>query len=124
MNDKTSAAKSAEVVRGLCWEVERISGELQKARAWARLWKRAAKVFRRMAIYYHNLLYDNTYTGALKEENDRKDAEIERYREALLPFAELAATIEKHNAVPAALAPWWGDLINAAATLEANHDTD
>ena len=90
MNDKTSAAKSAEVVHGLCREVERISGELQKARA----------------------------------ELDARDAEIERYREALLPFAELAATIEKHNAVPAALAPWWGDLINAAATLEANHDTD
>ncbi|NIV39148.1 MAG: hypothetical protein GWN58_59950, partial [Anaerolineae bacterium] len=76
----------AERIIDLHSERQRLREALEaigQARAWAAVWKRAAKVYRRMATYYHNRLYANTYTGALKEENDRKDAEIRRLRAVL-----------------------------------------
>ena len=50
--DANQIETAASVVHGLCSEVERISGQLQEARAWAALWKRAAKNCRKEALWW------------------------------------------------------------------------
>ena len=78
--DAKQTETAAGIIHGLCLEVERISGQLQDARAWAALWKRAADGYRA------NYLWG-------KKRLERQAAEIERLRDLswrLMESVELA----------------------------------
>ena len=60
--------------------IERLTRQLQDARAWAALWKRAAKWHRHGNMIRIDVVLLNT---ELKAENQRQAAEIERLRGAL-----------------------------------------
>ena len=96
---KTDADKDAEVVHALFRKVESMSQQLQDARAWAALWKRAAKRYRHRAhrLSSAKLLIDGSLARLLcrgREYEDfilsqdadiaAKDAEIERLRGLLV----------------------------------------
>ena len=76
--DAKQTETAAGIIHGLCLEVERISGQLQNALAWAALWKRAARGYRA------NYRWGKRRLENAKADNQRQAAEIERLREALM----------------------------------------
>ena len=67
---------------------EQVCQQLQDARAWARLWKRAAKLYRDMFQHLDRELC-GPYAVILKAETQRQAAEIERLRAALLEITQV-----------------------------------
>ncbi len=74
--------RAVQRVHQMCLVIENLGQELQDARCWAALWKQTAKINRKMFRFVDRELR-GPYAAVLKAENQRKDAEIERLREAL-----------------------------------------
>ena len=91
--------------------IEHQARQLQDARAWAALWKRAAKWHRHGNMMRIDVLMLNM---ELKERNQRQAAEIERLRGALNQIDELQSGSEWKHRCDA------GDIARAA--LDADHD--
>ena len=96
--------------------IERQGQQLQDARAWAALWKRAAKLYHRMFHYIDKELR-GPYAVILKAENQRQAAEIERLREALLEITQVHRTTDNSYQGEGKARD-----MAAIALSEANHD--
>ena len=77
-----SNKKIVERVRHILLVVENLGQQLQEARAWAALWKRAARRYRDALHYITGCTVPVSWMP-LQEELEAKDAEIERLRVVL-----------------------------------------
>ena len=100
---------------------ESLSQQLQDARAWARLWKRAAKhQFMLCGVLERAYKSSDAYVGELVVKGQRKDAEIERYREALGDIEQLSESV--NSGIMHDGSAWYRSLGIARAALKGTDD--
>ena len=99
--DANQAEQAAGIVHGLCSEVERISGKLQQARAWAKAWKRAARRYRETVRIVDESWRNHTqgwYVDRLKHENEQIRADNQRQASEIARLTEKVAWWENEAA--------------------------